>query len=69
VFASKNEFEAVEIRPAAQGRESGLMKPVQICLGLVNRIGWRLVGSRWPLLVAHIFVFRNADHVNTDPIQ
>ncbi len=55
---SRHGFELVEIRPAPQGRMGGLMTILQIFLESINWIGWRLFRYRWPLLTAHIFVFR-----------
>jgi hypothetical protein len=51
-------FELLEIRPAPQGRDPGLRGLAQRTLEAVNRIGWAWAGRRWPLLIAHIFVFR-----------
>lgn len=62
-LASRNGFDLLEIRPAPQGRVNGLMGIAQACLQSANRVGWRLAGGRWPLLTAHIFVFRKARNV------
>ena len=67
-LASRNGFELLEIRPAPQGRVSGLIGLAQICLELVNRVGWYLAGRRWPLLIAHIFVLRKVRNVGSDPL-
>jgi hypothetical protein len=55
---AKHGFELLDIRPAPQGRMQGLMGLAQIALGTVNRLGWKLMGRAWPLLIAHTFVFR-----------
>lgn len=57
-LALRNGFELVEVRPAPQGRVRGMVGFVQICLEYVNRIGWSLMGIRWPLLPAHIFILK-----------
>jgi hypothetical protein len=57
-FISRLGFRLLEIRPAPQGRLGGFLGFVQISLELVNRIGWRLFRTRWPLLTTHIFVFQ-----------
>ncbi len=57
-LAGRHGFELLEIRPAPQGRVAGWLGVVQAGLGLVNRLGWAVAGRRWPLLTAHIFVFR-----------
>lgn len=51
-------FRLVEIRPAPQGRLGGFLGFVQFSLEKVNRVGWYLLGARWPLITTHIFVFR-----------
>lgn len=68
ILASRNGFEMLEIRPAPQGREKGLIGIAQVCLESVNRVGWRLLDSRWPLLIAHTFVLRKVRGVVSDPL-
>ena len=58
IMAHKNGFQLIEIRPVPQGRVGGLVGSVQICLEKVNRIGWSLMGLRWPLITTHTFVLR-----------
>ncbi len=58
MIAERNGFEVIDVRPASQGRLSGLIGFVQRCLGLTNRIGWRILGRRWPLVTTHVFVLR-----------
>jgi SAM-dependent methyltransferase len=55
---SRNGFRLLEIRPAPQGRLGGLLGLVQRSLELLNRMGWALLGTRWPLVTTHIFVFQ-----------
>ena len=55
---AKHGFELLDIRPAPQGRTPGLIGLVQIAAETINRVGWRLMGRSWPLLIAHTFVFR-----------
>ena len=43
-------------RPAPQAREGGVAGFIQVTLELVNRVGWRLVGTSWPLVIGHLFV-------------
>jgi SAM-dependent methyltransferase len=55
---AKHGFELLDIRPAPQGREQGVIGLTQVALETINRVGWRLMGHSWPLLTAHTFVFR-----------
>ena len=57
-IVSRHGFELLEIRPAPQGRLPGLLGLVQIVMELVNKAGWALFKTRWPLITTHIFVFR-----------
>jgi SAM-dependent methyltransferase len=58
ILAGRHGFSLLDVRPAPQGRVKGLTGIVQRLLGMVNRVGWRMLGLRWPLLTAHTFVFR-----------
>lgn len=60
---SRQGFRLLEIRPAPQGRLGGLLGLVQAALERVNKVGWRLLRTRWPLVTAHIFVFQKVPHV------
>ena len=51
-------LELIEVRPAPQARAGGVTGFIQVTLELVNRVGWRLAGTRWPLLIGHLFVFQ-----------
>jgi hypothetical protein len=62
-LVSRHGFDLLEIRPAPQGRARGLTGLAQRCLELVSRFGWHLMGERWPLLTAHIFVLRKVHDV------
>ena len=53
---SRGGFDVLEIRPAPQGRLGGMLGMVQILLELVNKVGWRMFHTRWPLVTTHIFV-------------
>jgi len=55
---AKHDFELLDIRPAPQGRIPGVMGLAQRVLETINRGGWKVMGRGWPLLTAHIFVFR-----------
>jgi len=57
-LAPRHGFELIEVRPAPQGRERGLIGLSQLCLETLNKAGWRVAGQRWPLLTSHIFVLR-----------
>jgi SAM-dependent methyltransferase len=57
---SRYGFRLLEIRPAPQGRFGGMVGLVQRALELVNKLGWALLGTRWPLVTTHIFVFEKA---------
>lgn len=58
LLARRHGFELVDVHPAPQCHESGLVGIVQRSLELVNRVGWAWMGRRWPLVIVHIFVFR-----------
>lgn len=53
---SQQGFRVLEIRPAPQGRLGGLRGLAQILLEQVNKLGWRVLRTRWPLVTTHIFV-------------
>jgi SAM-dependent methyltransferase len=62
---SRHGFRLLGIRPAPQGRLGGWLGLVQRSLEVVNKIGWSLLGTRWPLVTTHIFIFQKvprADH-------
>ena len=56
-------FALAEIRPAPQQRDTGLTGVAQRLLERVNRVGWRLCGRRWPLMIGHLFVFQKKPEV------
>lgn len=60
-LAGKAGFETIEIRPAPQGRFGGAVGMGQRFLEEINKVGRRLSGIRWPLLIAHIFILKRAD--------
>lgn len=51
-------FEPVEVRRGPHARGHGLGGIAQRALETVNRVGWNVLGTRWPLVISHIFVFR-----------
>jgi len=61
ILAARHGFELLEIRPAPQGVASGFTGIAQKILQAVNRLGWPILGLRWPLVIGHIFVFRKTD--------
>lgn len=54
----QNGFQLLEIRPAPQGRLDGLVGFLQHALESVNKMGWLLFETKWPLVTSHIFVFK-----------
>jgi hypothetical protein len=67
IIAEQHGFQVIEIRPASQGRLSGLIGFVQRCLGLSNRIGWLAFGLHWPLITTHVFVLRKVRELEDVP--
>jgi len=65
VLAERHGFEVVEVRPGSQGRAPGAVKFVQMGLETVNRLGWLLFGTRWPLVTSHTFVLRKPGRTAT----
>lgn len=61
-LATKHGYKLLEIRPAPQGNEKGLIGIAQRLLTSVNRIGWYLIREKWPLHVAHTFVFKKVNN-------
>ncbi len=57
-LAETKSFRLVETRPGLPGSARGWLGIAQRALGAVNRFGWAVAGTRWPLCVTHIFVFR-----------
>jgi hypothetical protein len=58
LIAKECGFELIDIRSSPQGRVKGLYGIAQRCVELANSIGWYLFRANWPLLTAHIFVFK-----------
>jgi SAM-dependent methyltransferase len=56
-LVSRYGFRLLEVRPSPHGRLGGALGLAQRALEFVNRIGWALLGRRWPLVTTHIFVF------------
>lgn len=57
-LAERTGFTLLEIHPAPQGRNPGLLGVVQRSYELVNRVGWAATGQRWPLCTGHTFVLQ-----------
>lgn len=58
ILMNRHGFELVSIMPALQSRANDFSRYLQIVLERINKVGWFLIGSRWPLVIAHVFVFR-----------
>lgn len=57
-LAETHSFRLVEVRPGLPGRARGALGVAQRLLTAINRTGWAIAGTAWPLCVTHIFVFR-----------
>lgn len=57
-LAAQAGFELAGIRFAPQGRMAGAYGAAQRSLEVVNRMGWHMFRSNWPLLTSHIYVIR-----------
>ena len=57
-LAVRNGFLIDDIRPAPQGRFGGALEIIQICQERVNRLGWRIWKTNWPLVTTHVFVMK-----------
>jgi 2-polyprenyl-3-methyl-5-hydroxy-6-metoxy-1,4-benzoquinol methylase len=55
---SRNGFRLLEIHPAPTGRFGGIHGAIQILLDHANKIGWKILRARWPLVTTHIFIFK-----------
>lgn len=58
ILMHRHGFELVSIAPALQSRANNVTRYLQIVLERINKMGWFLMGQRWPLVIAHVFVFR-----------
>jgi SAM-dependent methyltransferase len=58
LMAEQEGFDLVEIRFCPLGRVKGLYGLVQRIVEAINKLGWGISGSQWPLSVSHTFVFR-----------
>ena len=58
ILARQTGFSLIDIRPASQGNVGGPTGLLQQALGAVNRVGYRVLGNRWPLVTAHVFVLK-----------
>ena len=57
-LAAQAGLEVCEIRPAPQGRLDGLLGLIQVSLESINRLGWSILGTSWPLHTSHLFVLK-----------
>jgi len=55
---ARHGFTLLSVSIAPQQRDTGWTRLAQAALERVNRAGWRMAGTRWPLAVGHIFVFK-----------
>jgi cyclopropane fatty-acyl-phospholipid synthase-like methyltransferase len=61
-LARRNGFRVESIRPSPVGRFGSLARKVaQVGIGLVNSVGWRVGGVRWPFIPAYLVVLQRAD--------
>lgn len=58
ILMNRHGFELVSITPALQSRANDFSRYIQIILENINKLGWAIVGRHWPLVIAHVFVFR-----------
>ena len=58
LLAAEAGFTVEAVERAPQGRMDGVLGLVQLLLEAVNRVGWSLLGERWPLVTSHIFLLR-----------
>ncbi|MBL6613013.1 MAG: class I SAM-dependent methyltransferase [Reyranella sp.] len=64
-----NGFDLVSISAAPQGKAGGITGALQWVLGTINSIGWPLLGTRWPLVTSHVFVFQKRPPARQNRIQ
>jgi hypothetical protein len=53
-----NCFDRVRIRPSPSGSAPGVMGVAQTAASLVAQGGFAVFGTRWPLVLNHLFVYR-----------
>jgi SAM-dependent methyltransferase len=58
IMAESAGFSLLEVRPVPQGRIGGFYSLMQLSLELINRMGYAMIGNRWPLMNTHIFVMQ-----------
>jgi hypothetical protein len=58
IIAEQAGFEVVEVRPSPQGRYVGPLSLIQVGLENINKLGWLIFRTNWPLVTSHIFVLR-----------
>jgi len=57
-LTERHGFELLEIRPVPQGRLPGWTGVLQAVVSHVNKMGWAVFGTSWPLMVSHLFIFK-----------
>lgn len=56
-----NGFELVRVQPAPSGNSPGLVGLVQRAATLIAKMGFAVFGTRWPLVLNHLFVYRRTE--------
>ena len=65
---SQRGFRLLEVRAAPQGRLGGLRGVAQVLLEWTNKLGWRVLRTRWPLVTTHIFVCQKLPEAASEQI-
>ena len=60
-LAERHGFRVRAVRPVPQGRFPGFTGVLQGIANPINKVGWALAGTAWPLMVSHLFVFEKAE--------
>lgn len=55
---TRNGFEQVCVKPAPSGNGEGVLGFAQRAATLVATAGFAILGSRWPLVLNHLFIYR-----------
>lgn len=66
ILLARHGFELIDIQPAPQQRDKGLNGLLQRILQMVNRGGWKIAATKWPLVTGHICVFRKTAEQESD---
>ena len=57
-LTERHGFELLDIRPVPQGSLPGWTGVLQAVVNQVNKAGWAVARTYWPLMVSHLFIFR-----------